>query len=248
MRVPGRPAGGRKGPLSPALPTEIDPPLRAAIALLAPALPEIHAAWRRAAARFASDAALGEALDGPARRLASGDLRGFAAGLREVAKELIDRGVDRADAVFALALYVEACLPHLARHAPGEWAMAAALARLFATGQHALGEAFEDSVRDALATGETAPVRSGGCETLTPREREVLALLADGLSMREAAARLGRSARTVQVHACNLMQKLGVHQRAQLVRFAIAHGVVPTPAAAQFAPPRPVPRGRSLIG
>ena len=221
------------------LPAHLDPPLRRAIALLAPALPEIHAAWRRATASLVS-ADLGEALDGPARRLASGDLRGFLAALRREATALAARGADRADAVFALALYVEQCLPHLARHAPGEWAMAAALSRLFATGQHALAEALD--ARPAAVEGPEAaadePAEAYGA--LTPREREVLALLADGLSMRQAAVQLGLSARTVQVHAYNLMHKLGVHHRAGLVRFAIAHGVVPAPRAAQFA--RPTPR------
>ncbi len=227
--------GGRKGTLPRTLPAHMDPPLRRAIALLAPALPEIHAAWRRATASLVS-ADLGEALDGPARRLASGDLRGFLAALRQEATALAAQGTDRADAVFALALYVEQCLPHLARHAPGEWAMAAGLSRLFATGQHALAEALPTA---PLARGTDAGERAsaGGYAALTPREREVLALLADGLSMREAAARLGRSARTIQVHAYNLMHKLDVHHRAGLVRFAIAHGVVPAPRAAHFAGP-----------
>lgn len=66
-------------------------------------------------------------------------------------------------------------------------------------------------------------------DLLTDREREVLKLLADGLSVKEVAARLGRSAKTAEVHKYNLMRKLGVHDRAGLVRYAIAHRLVQLP-------------------
>jgi DNA-binding NarL/FixJ family response regulator len=66
-------------------------------------------------------------------------------------------------------------------------------------------------------------------DLLTSREREVLKLLAEGLSVKEAAAALDRSAKTVEVHKTNLMRKLGVHDRAGLVKCAIAHRLVPLP-------------------
>jgi two-component system response regulator NreC len=66
-------------------------------------------------------------------------------------------------------------------------------------------------------------------DLLTAREREVLKLLADGLSIKEIAVRLGRSVKTVEVHKYNLMRKLDVHHRAGLVRYAIAHRLVPMP-------------------
>jgi len=66
-------------------------------------------------------------------------------------------------------------------------------------------------------------------DLLTDREREVLKLLADGLSVKEVATRLDRSAKTVEVHKYNLMRKLGVHDRAELVKYAIAHRLVLVP-------------------
>jgi DNA-binding CsgD family transcriptional regulator len=59
---------------------------------------------------------------------------------------------------------------------------------------------------------------------LSPREREVLALLADGLSNSEIAARLAISDKTVRNHASNLFDKLGVWSRAQAIVFARKHG------------------------
>lgn len=57
---------------------------------------------------------------------------------------------------------------------------------------------------------------------LTAREREVLELAAQGLHAKEIAAALGISPRTVEVHKTRLMEKLGVRNVAELVRFAIA--------------------------
>lgn len=57
---------------------------------------------------------------------------------------------------------------------------------------------------------------------LTPREREVLERAAQGLHAKEIAAALGISPRTVEVHKTRIMEKLGVRNVAELVRFAIA--------------------------
>jgi len=61
--------------------------------------------------------------------------------------------------------------------------------------------------------------------TLTPRQREVLRLLADGKRMKEIAAILGLSTRTVETHKYEMMQTLGVSSTAELVRYALKHGV-----------------------
>ena len=74
-------------------------------------------------------------------------------------------------------------------------------------------------------------------DLLTGREREVLKLLADGLSVKEVAVRLDRSVKTAEVHKYNLMHKLGVHHRTGLVKYAIAHGVVQVPYLDDLAPP-----------
>ena len=64
---------------------------------------------------------------------------------------------------------------------------------------------------------------------LTARELEVLQLICDGHSNRAIAARLGLSANTVAVHRANIMNTLGVHKTAELVVYAIQHGLVSIP-------------------
>ena len=66
---------------------------------------------------------------------------------------------------------------------------------------------------------ETAPL-------LTPREREILAMLVEGLSGPEIAAALTIALPTVRTHIGNLMLKLGVHSRLQAATYAIKHGLV----------------------
>jgi two-component system, NarL family, response regulator NreC len=61
--------------------------------------------------------------------------------------------------------------------------------------------------------------------TLTPREREVLKLIADGLSNNEIAARLEISARTAEIHRLNMMHKLNITSLADLVKYAIRRGI-----------------------
>lgn len=62
--------------------------------------------------------------------------------------------------------------------------------------------------------------------TLTPRERETVKLLAEGLSVKEIAVRLNLSTKTVEAHKFNLMRKLDIHNKAQLVRWAIQNKVI----------------------
>lgn len=61
---------------------------------------------------------------------------------------------------------------------------------------------------------------------LTPRQREILQLLAEGRSAKEIGATLSVSARTVEFHKYQMMEKLNLHHSAELVHFAIKHGVV----------------------
>lgn len=63
-------------------------------------------------------------------------------------------------------------------------------------------------------------------ERLSPREREVLQLLAEGRSMKEIGARLGITTRTVAFHKYRLMDKLGVRSTAELVQIAARHRLV----------------------
>lgn len=63
-------------------------------------------------------------------------------------------------------------------------------------------------------------------EQLTPREREVLHLLAEGKAMKEVAAVLGITPRTVAFHKYRMMESLGIRSSAELVRFAVRSGLV----------------------
>jgi DNA-binding NarL/FixJ family response regulator len=71
-----------------------------------------------------------------------------------------------------------------------------------------------------------SPAKRAGLTALTEREREVLALIAEGQSSKEIAAALGVSLKTVDSHRSNLMEKLDIHKVAGLVRFAIRSGLV----------------------
>lgn len=64
-------------------------------------------------------------------------------------------------------------------------------------------------------------------ETLTPREREVLHMAAQGYSNVEIADHLSISPRTVEVHRANMMDKLGLRNQTGLIRYAIQRGILP---------------------
>jgi DNA-binding NarL/FixJ family response regulator len=76
-------------------------------------------------------------------------------------------------------------------------------------------------VLSALATHS-----SDAAGRLTPRQRDVLRLIAEGHRMKEIAAALDLSTRTVESYKYEMMQALGVGSTAELVRFAIKHGLV----------------------
>jgi two-component system response regulator NreC len=70
---------------------------------------------------------------------------------------------------------------------------------------------------------------AGPKRVLTTREREVLKLLAEGRTVRSVASVLGLSVKTVDAHKFNLMRKLGIHNKAELVMWAIQKKVVKLP-------------------
>jgi DNA-binding NarL/FixJ family response regulator len=65
-------------------------------------------------------------------------------------------------------------------------------------------------------------------DRLSPREREVLKLVAEGLSVKEIATRLNVAAKTIDTHKYNLMTKLDIHNAAGLILYAIQNKVVST--------------------
>jgi len=74
-----------------------------------------------------------------------------------------------------------------------------------------------------------SPVRQPRFGTLTKREREILKMLAEGRSVKEIAAGFELSVKTVEAHKFNLMRKLDIHNKAQLVQYAIQKKVIRLP-------------------
>jgi DNA-binding CsgD family transcriptional regulator len=133
------------------------------------------------------------------------------ADLAVLRRSLVENG-DVHDAARAL---LESCLSVVG--SAGARLDGAALARTAA--------AFTELAAMALVTGD-AFIAPASVEGLTGRERDVLRLLARGNTNRQIAALLGLSTRTVESHRANLMAKLGLASRVELVSYAEARGLL----------------------
>ena len=84
-----------------------------------------------------------------------------------------------------------------------------------------------DLAGELLRTSAQAPeARANPVAAMTPRQREVLQLFAEGKSAKEIASILGLSARTVEDHKYRMMESLGIGNSAELVHFAFKHGLI----------------------
>jgi DNA-binding NarL/FixJ family response regulator len=81
------------------------------------------------------------------------------------------------------------------------------------------------SVSGAVVNAYVAKRQLSG-DPLTSRERQVVQLVGEGKSSKEAATLMGISMKTVESHRSRIMQKLDIHETASLVRYAIRHGLV----------------------
>jgi two-component system response regulator NreC len=79
-------------------------------------------------------------------------------------------------------------------------------------------------IKDYLSRVERGEEQS--FDSLSDREREILKLIAEGKTNREIAEMLFLSIKTVQAHRANLMHKLGMHDRTELVKYAIRKGII----------------------
>ena len=80
---------------------------------------------------------------------------------------------------------------------------------------------------EVLEVMKEGPEQAGDpVASLTPRQREVLQLLAEGRSAKEIASNLDISTRTVEFHKYQMMETLDIHTNAELIHFAIKHGLV----------------------
>jgi DNA-binding CsgD family transcriptional regulator len=92
-----------------------------------------------------------------------------------------------------------------------------------------------DETRDDLQMLRSAPPpqpNNGGPpppDVLSPREREVLELLAAGHTQREIAERIGVGTKSVETYRSRVAEKLGIKSRAELVRYALLHGLLRPP-------------------
>jgi two-component system response regulator NreC len=84
-----------------------------------------------------------------------------------------------------------------------------------------------DDFRQQSRSG--GPTRAPRFGTLTKREREILKMLAEGKSVKDIAASFELSVKTVEAHKFNLMRKLDIHNKAQLVQYAIQKKVIRLP-------------------
>jgi DNA-binding NarL/FixJ family response regulator len=88
---------------------------------------------------------------------------------------------------------------------------------------------FSEAVLDRIVIGPRGaglvPTGSSRIDTLTNREREVLNYVARGLAQKQIGRLMGISVKTVQHHIAHLMDKLEIHDRVELARYAIREGV-----------------------
>ena len=78
--------------------------------------------------------------------------------------------------------------------------------------------------KEVVAQAESS-ARGEGSKSLTPRQREILQLLAEGRSAKEIASGLAISTRTVEFHKYQMMEMHGLRSSAELIHFAIKHGI-----------------------
>ncbi|MBA2354980.1 MAG: response regulator [Luteitalea sp.] len=98
--------------------------------------------------------------------------------------------------------------------------------RAVASGQQYLSPELSSVLIRALRDRQQAPQEVDVFDQLTPREKQVLQLIAHGKSNKEIAVVLNLSVNTVAVHRSNLMSTLGVHKAAELVLYAVRKGLV----------------------
>ncbi len=100
--------------------------------------------------------------------------------------------------------------------------------RRAAAGRRYLGPSISERAFEAYQEkAEAAPPDPH--DQLTPRERQALQLAAEGLSNADIATRLSISRRTAEMHRANALRKLGLKSQADLIRYAMRRGMIPSP-------------------
>lgn len=94
-------------------------------------------------------------------------------------------------------------------------------------GQRYLHPSVADELVDLLTNGGSIDDAGDDYDRLTAREKQVLTLLAEGKTSREIAKYLTISLKTAMTHRTNIMEKLRMHSRAEIIHFAMRKGLIP---------------------
>jgi LuxR family transcriptional regulator, maltose regulon positive regulatory protein len=154
-----------------------------------------------------------------------------AGGEHERARTLLEEAVDRVQRTGApfetsqARIDLATSLASLGRTEPAESEATAALDRLLELGAAAEAERARRLLAPSIPVGDDSP----GLPSVTRREREVLGLLAEGLSNRQIAARLVLSEHTVHRHVTNILRKLGFPSRTAAAAWAVRSGLLGDP-------------------
>jgi DNA-binding NarL/FixJ family response regulator len=97
--------------------------------------------------------------------------------------------------------------------------------RAVAKGESYLHSSIASQVIEGYLRGETG-TESDPYELLTDREKQVLKLIAEGLTHKEIASTLGISTKTATAHQSHISEKLDIHSKAELIKFAISQGII----------------------
>jgi DNA-binding NarL/FixJ family response regulator len=93
-------------------------------------------------------------------------------------------------------------------------------------GQRYLHPSVADELVDLVTTGRSIDDAEDDYDRLTAREKQVFKLLAEGKTSREISKYLTISLKTAMTHRTNIMEKLNMHSRAELIRYAVRKGVI----------------------
>jgi DNA-binding NarL/FixJ family response regulator len=99
--------------------------------------------------------------------------------------------------------------------------------RIVHGGQRYLHPAVADELVDLVTSGRGLDDSATEYDRLTTREKQVLTLLVEGKTSREIAKYLTISLKTAMTHRSNIMEKLRMHSRAELIRYALGKGLIP---------------------
>lgn len=124
---------------------------------------------------------------------------------------------DRQFVVHALRAGVSGYLTK--EHAPDELIRAI---RTILAGRRYIGESLAEQIADHLAGGDASRLPH---ETLSARELEVLLLIGSGLALSQIAGKLGLSVKTVSTYRARILEKMGLHSNADLIRYVVRHGL-----------------------